>query len=74
MSGGPPVVVGLGPVDPAGVGLDVFDPEPPAPHPLYEHPDVVLTPHLMGLSRRPTAATFTATGPPRRGERERVAS
>jgi D-3-phosphoglycerate dehydrogenase / 2-oxoglutarate reductase len=44
----------------AGVGLDVFDPEPPSPHPLYSHPDVVLTPHLMGLSRRATAATFTA--------------
>jgi len=43
-----------------GVGLDVFDPEPPAPHPLYRHPDVVLTPHLMGLSGRATAATFTA--------------
>jgi D-3-phosphoglycerate dehydrogenase len=44
----------------AGVGLDVFDPEPPGSHPLYSHPDVVLTPHLMGLSRRATAATFTA--------------
>jgi phosphoglycerate dehydrogenase-like enzyme len=44
----------------AGVGLDVFDPEPPRLHPLYGHPDVVLTPHLMGLSRRATAATFTA--------------
>jgi len=44
----------------SGVGLDVFDPEPPGPHPLYDHPDVVLTPHLMGLSRRATAATFTA--------------
>ncbi|HEY2240329.1 MAG TPA: NAD(P)-dependent oxidoreductase [Streptosporangiaceae bacterium] len=44
----------------SGVGLDVFDPEPPSPHPLYDHPDVVLTPHLMGLSRRATAATFTA--------------
>jgi D-3-phosphoglycerate dehydrogenase / 2-oxoglutarate reductase len=44
----------------SGVGLDVFDPEPPRPHPLYSHPDVVLTPHLMGLSRRATAATFTA--------------
>ncbi len=43
-----------------GVGLDVFDPEPPAPHPLFSHPDVVLTPHLMGLSRQATAATFTA--------------
>jgi len=44
----------------SGVGLDVFDPEPPRHHPLYRHPDVVLTPHLMGLSRRATAATFTA--------------
>jgi D-3-phosphoglycerate dehydrogenase / 2-oxoglutarate reductase len=43
-----------------GVGLDVFGPEPPGRHPLYSHPDVVLTPHLMGLSRRATAATFTA--------------
>ncbi len=44
----------------SGVGLDVFDPEPPGDHPLFRHPDVVLTPHLMGLSRRATAATFTA--------------
>jgi D-3-phosphoglycerate dehydrogenase len=44
----------------SGVGLDVLDPEPPGPHPLYSHPDVVLTPHVMGLSRRATAATFTA--------------
>ena len=42
-----------------GVGLDVFDPEPPNHHPLFDHPDVVLTPHLMGLSRQGTAATFT---------------
>ena len=41
-----------------GVGLDVFDPEPPVHHPLFDHPDVVLTPHLMGLSRQATAATF----------------
>jgi D-3-phosphoglycerate dehydrogenase len=33
-----------------GIGLDVFDPEPP----------VVLTPHLMGLTRGATAATFAA--------------
>jgi D-3-phosphoglycerate dehydrogenase len=47
-----------------GVGLDVFDPEPPQHHPLFDHPDVVLTPHLMGLSRQATATTFTvaATG------------
>lgn len=42
----------------AGVGLDVFDPEPPEHHPLFDHPNVVLTPHVMGLSRRATAATF----------------
>ena len=41
-----------------GVGLDVFDPEPPEHHPLFDHPDVVLTPHLMGMSRRASAATF----------------
>ena len=41
-----------------GVGLDVFDPEPPERHPLFDHPDVVLTPHLMGMSRHARAATF----------------
>jgi len=43
-----------------GIGLDVFDPEPPRHHPLFDHPNVVLTPHLMGLTRRATAATFAA--------------
>jgi D-3-phosphoglycerate dehydrogenase / 2-oxoglutarate reductase len=43
-----------------GVGLDVFDPEPPPHHPLFDHPGVVLTPHVMGLTRRATAATFAA--------------
>jgi D-3-phosphoglycerate dehydrogenase len=42
----------------AGVGLDVFDAEPPQHHPLFDHPNVVLTPHVMGLTRRATAATF----------------
>jgi D-3-phosphoglycerate dehydrogenase len=42
----------------AGVGLDVFDPEPPRHHRLFDHPNVVLTPHLMGLTRRATATTF----------------
>ena len=42
----------------AGVGLDVFEPEPPEHHPLFDHPDVVLTPHLMGMTRRASAATF----------------
>jgi D-3-phosphoglycerate dehydrogenase len=42
----------------AGVGLDVYDPEPPRHHPLFDHPNVSLTPHVMGLTRRATAATF----------------
>ena len=44
----------------AGLGLDVFDPEPPTHHPVFERPDVVLSPHLMGLSVGATRATFTA--------------
>ena len=37
----------------AGVGLDVFEPEPPpADHPLFARPNVVLSPHVFGLSRR----------------------
>jgi D-3-phosphoglycerate dehydrogenase len=43
-----------------GIGLDVFDPEPPPHHPLFDRPDVVLTPHVMGLTRRATAATVAA--------------
>ncbi|MFI6579216.1 NAD(P)-dependent oxidoreductase [Nocardiopsis sp. NPDC050513] len=42
----------------SGVGLDVFDPEPARQHPLFDHPDVVLTPHLMGMTRRAMALTF----------------
>jgi D-3-phosphoglycerate dehydrogenase / 2-oxoglutarate reductase len=44
----------------AGLGLDVFDPEPPPHHPVFDRPDVVLSPHLMGLSVGATRATFTA--------------
>jgi phosphoglycerate dehydrogenase-like enzyme len=44
----------------AGLGLDVFDPEPPEHHRVFDHPDVVLSPHLMGLSVGATRATFTA--------------
>ncbi len=29
---------------------DVFDTEPPAPHPLYEHERVIVTPHLGGYT------------------------
>ena len=41
-----------------GVGLDVYEPEPPAHHPLFDHPRVSLTPHVTGLTRRATVATF----------------
>jgi D-3-phosphoglycerate dehydrogenase len=44
----------------AGLGLDVFDPEPPQHHPVFDRLDVVLSPHLMGLSIGATRATFTA--------------
>ncbi|MBT2225288.1 NAD(P)-dependent oxidoreductase [Nonomuraea sp. NEAU-A123] len=44
----------------AGLGLDVFDPEPPTHHPVFDHAGVVLSPHLMGLSAGATRATFTA--------------
>jgi D-3-phosphoglycerate dehydrogenase len=43
----------------SGLGLDVFDPEPPEHHPLFDHPDVVLTPHVMALSRRARLLVFT---------------
>ncbi len=44
----------------AGVGLDVYEPEPPPPggHPIFRHPAVVLTPHVLGLSRRARRRTF----------------
>jgi D-3-phosphoglycerate dehydrogenase / 2-oxoglutarate reductase len=44
----------------AGLGLDVYDPEPPRHHPVFDRRDVVLSPHLMGLSVGATRATFTA--------------
>jgi D-3-phosphoglycerate dehydrogenase / 2-oxoglutarate reductase len=42
----------------SGVGLDVYEPEPPDDHPLFHHPDVVLTPHVTGLSQRARRLTF----------------
>ena len=48
----------------AGVGLDVFTEEPAPHHPLFDHPHVVLSPHMMGLTTQSTAETFrqAATG------------
>jgi phosphoglycerate dehydrogenase-like enzyme len=42
----------------SGVGLDVFSDEPPAHHPLFDHPQVILSPHVMGLTTQSTAETF----------------
>ena len=44
----------------AGLCLDVFETEPPAHHPVFDRDDVVLAPHLMGLSAGATRATFAA--------------
>ena len=43
-----------------GIGLDVFEPEPPDPsHPLFRHPRVLLSPHALGLSRQARRQLFT---------------
>jgi D-3-phosphoglycerate dehydrogenase len=44
----------------SGLGLDTFDPEPPAHHPVFDRDDVVLSPHVMGLSAAATRDTFAA--------------
>jgi D-3-phosphoglycerate dehydrogenase / 2-oxoglutarate reductase len=44
----------------AGLGLDVYDPEPPGHHPVFDHPNTVLTPHLMGFTERAMALTIRA--------------
>lgn len=41
----------------SGLGLDVFDPEPPAHHPVFDHENVTLTPHLMGFTKQGMAHT-----------------
>jgi D-3-phosphoglycerate dehydrogenase len=51
-------LIGLNSGKLAGLGLDVFDPEPAVHHPIFEHHTVVLTPHVMGLSRKATVATY----------------
>lgn len=43
-----------------GLGLDSFDPEPPVHHRVFDLPNVVLTPHVMGLSERAKTQTFLA--------------
>jgi phosphoglycerate dehydrogenase-like enzyme len=44
-----------------GVGLDVFEEEPPDPtHPLFAHPRVVVTPHALGQTAGAREAVFRA--------------
>jgi phosphoglycerate dehydrogenase-like enzyme len=44
----------------AGLGLDSFDPEPAVWHKCFDLSNVVLTPHVMGLSERAREQTFEA--------------
>jgi phosphoglycerate dehydrogenase-like enzyme len=44
----------------SGLGLDSFDPEPAVFHECFNHPNVVLTPHVMGISHRARQQTFAA--------------
>ena len=43
-----------------GLGLDVYEQEPPQRHAVFDHENVVLTPHVMGLSKQATVATYQA--------------
>lgn len=42
----------------AGLGLDSFELEPPEFHPIFNHENAILTPHVMGLSQSSTLATY----------------
>jgi D-3-phosphoglycerate dehydrogenase len=45
----------------SGVGLDVFEHEPPDPtHPLFSHPSVLATPHALGQTPSAREASFRA--------------
>jgi phosphoglycerate dehydrogenase-like enzyme len=43
----------------AGVGLDVFDPEPPSTdHPIFRHPNCLTAPHSLANTRRAMSKIF----------------
>ena len=53
----------------AGAGLDVTEPEPlPAGHPLLEHPNVVITPHIASSTRARAAPPVRARHRQREGD------
>jgi phosphoglycerate dehydrogenase-like enzyme len=43
-----------------GIGLDVFDPEPPdTAHPIFSHPSVLCSPHALSMTAGALRAVFT---------------
>ena len=43
----------------AGMGLDVFDPEPPdVSHPIFKLPNCLTAPHMLGTTSRAMAQIF----------------